>query len=733
MVFPMNQGSIPFLYAEVILPLPFDHSFDYLCPPELSIEKGNIVHVPFGPKKLFGVVETLKETSFTPSSKLKTILHKIEWCTFLEKDINFIRWMAAYTMAPTGMVLKMALSIPTAFDPERPTFVYHLAPTIHSQKLTEKQALVASWLQEHPGLFARIDIQKGAKVSAAVIQGMIAKGLLQPSCIDTSVCLPDPDFRHLVYSKAQHAVANTLADMARQGTYKTLLVDGVTGSGKTEVYFEALAECLRKGQQAVVLLPEISLTPQWLDRFEKRFGTLPTQWHSQMSSSTRRKTWRQIVKGEARVIVGARSALMLPYPKLGMIIVDEEHDSSYKQEEGVIYHARDMAVAKAYHLNIPIVLASATPSLDSYVNAQEGKYEHQKLTERHGDAKLPTLELIDRRHLSKEKTGLQWIAPPLAKALQETVQEGEQALLFLNRRGYAPLTLCRSCGERLQCPNCTAWLVEHKTIDRLQCHHCGFMVKKPPHCFSCGEEDSFVPCGPGVERVAEEVKIYLPEARQLIMASDAFEDTSSLSEAIHEIQKGLVDIIIGTQIMAKGHHFPHLTLVGVIDADLGLSGGDLRACEKTFQLLQQVAGRCGRSSRPGHVFLQTYYPDHPVMQALVSHEKEKFLQEEMRLRRAADMPPYSRLAALIFSSKDATLVEKWVKAFRKQAPFVPGIEILGPTQAPLAVLRRYHRWRFLVKAPKNYPLQKYIRSWLSTTNPPRSIKFQIDIDPIGFM
>jgi primosomal protein N' (replication factor Y) len=731
----VNQVPFHASYAEVLVSAPFDHTFDYEIPKDCRISRGSIVQVPFGSRQIFGVVEATKATSTTPAAKLKAIENSIEWCQLSEADLRFIAWVADYTLTPRGMILKMVLSVPPAFEAEKPQLVYAVGDL--SQSMTAKQQQVVTYLQDHQHGAAKTAIADGAQVSAAVVRTMIDKGMIKPVILKASCPQPDPAFNQMQYSADQQIVADTLMQAVEQGHYQPILIDGVTGSGKTEVYFEAIAAALKAGKQSVVLLPEISLTPQWLERFKKRFRVEPLKWHSHMTQAQRRRAYRLIARGEGKVIVGARSALMLPYAQLGCIIVDEEHESSYKQEEQVIYHARDMAVARAFHLDIPVVLVSATPSLETYVNAKEGKYCYLSLSQRHGGATLPNMELIDMRGILKPAREPRWISPALRHAMTEALAQQEQTLLFLNRRGYAPLTICRTCGERLQCPNCSAWLVQHKALERLQCHHCGFIQPKPKICPKCQETETFMACGPGVERIAEEVKTFLPDARLLIMASDAFDTTDELAKAIQHIQEGHVDIIIGTQIMAKGHHFPKLTLVGVIDADLGLSGGDLRACERTYQLLQQVAGRCGRAERQGYVFLQTYYPDHPVLQALCAHDRDAFLEQEVLMRRTAEMPPYTRLAAIIVSGKDSHFVEKWIKDFRRYAPQTANkeepIEILGPVQAPLAVLRRYYRWRILVRSPKNFPIQKYIRDWKAAVTIPHSIKFQVDIDPISFM
>ena len=503
------------------------------------------------------------------------------------------------------------------------------------------------------------------------------------------------------------------------------------GSGKTEVYFQAIAKALEMDGQVLVLLPEISLSAQWLARFRIRFGGDPAEWHSELTPARRRQTWRAVAEGHSRVVVGARSALFLPFSNLKLIIADEEHDTSFKQEEGVIYNARDMAIVRAQLGSIPIVLASATPALETLLNAEDGRYQTLQLPDRYGTAKPPTIETIDMR---VEKMNSQsWISPTLQKALSETFSENEQAMLFLNRRGYAPLTLCRTCGHRLQCPSCSAWLVEHRKIGQLQCHHCGYNTQLPNLCPDCKNEDSFAACGPGVERLAEEVVSLFPDIRTIIAASDNVTGPQAAAELVRKIEKHEVDLIIGTQIVAKGYHFPMLTLVGAVDADIGLTGGDLRAAERTHQLLYQVAGRAGRSTRHGRVIIQTYMPEHPVMNALQGGDRITFMAAESESRRQADMPPFGRLAAIIVSSRYEEVADATAARLSRLRPNANGISVLGPAPAPMALLRGKYRRRLLLKTTKEINIQRVIRSWLSIAEISKKARVQIDIDPYSFL
>jgi primosomal protein N' (replication factor Y) len=584
------------------------------------------------------------------------------------------------------------------------------------------------------GVFRRAsELAERASCSTAIIKGLYEKGLLKvveifprPPCSQPEIHSSRP-----VLSVDQAASARHLRELVQKGEYRAALVDGVTGAGKTEVYFEAVAEALEKERQVLILLPEIALSNAFLDRFRQRFGCAPALWHSSLSPAQRRRTWRGVAEGKTKVVVGARSALFLPYRDLGLIVVDEEHDPAYKQEDGVIYHARDMAVVRAHLSKIPAVLVSATPSLETIVNAWSGRYDHLHLPDRHGGATLPDIRLLDLREDKPERQ--HFIAPALRRAMGETLARGEQVLLFLNRRGYAPLTLCRTCGHRMECPRCTAWLVEHRAAGRLQCHHCGYFMPFPKQCVSCGDEDSLAACGPGVERIHDEVRAYFPDARTMVLASDTAESNDQLRIILDDIRERRIDIVIGTQIIAKGHHFPGLTLVGVIDADLGLGGGDLRAAERTYQLLHQVAGRAGREDMKGTVYLQTWMPGNRVMQALAGIGRDAFLDVEAREREKSHMPPYTRLAGIIVSGRNERQVDDIAKALGKTAPQGADIKTLGPAPAPFYRLRGDFRRRLLIQADKAAHLQKVIDGWVAGIKIPSTVRVQIDIDPQSFL
>lgn len=534
-----------------------------------------------------------------------------------------------------------------------------------------------------------------------------------------------------VLSSDQLEAANRLIQSLKSETFSPFLLEGVTGSGKTEVYFEVIAATLEQGKQSLVLLPEIALSTQWLQRFERRFGFCPAVWHSDLTPRERKATFKALLDGKVPVLVGARSALFLPFRDLSLIIVDEEHDGSYKQEEGGIYNARDMALVRARLSQGVCVLVSATPSLETESNVRGGKYQHIHLNSRYGGAQMPTVVLVDMRKITLPSNT--WLSPFLRQELEKTLSQGEQAMLFLNRRGYAPLTLCHACGDRLMCPDCSISLVHHKSSNKLMCHHCGYTQYEPLKCPACQAENSYRAIGPGVERIHEEVEKFLPQARSILLTSDHLNTPKKMLEAIHKIQNHEVDILIGTQIMAKGHHFPLLTLVGIVDGDSALSGSDLRAAEKAFQLLHQVAGRSGREEKKGQVLLQTYLPEHPLMQALVHQDRTEFFTAESQERRLHGFPPYGRLVALILTGRKAEEVEKAARFLAHKFPQAPSVELLGPTPAPLSYLRGRYRWRLLLKTPKEMAPQALLKDWLGKIRLPHSLKLHLDIDPYSFL
>ena len=717
----------------VMLPLPLGGTYDYRVPASMDLNDGDFVAVPFGPRRTIGVVwgEALGDV---PDARLKDVIGRLDAPPLPEIMRRFVDWVARYTVSAPGAVLKMAMSVPDALTPPKPVTAYAPHPDPADFKKTKARERVLKVLQEGPPRPAA-ELAREAGTSPGVVKSLTEAGVLMPVTMapDVSGSGPEPDWSTPgpELSEDQSKAAVSLEKATETGGFSVTLLDGVPGSGKTEVYFQAVAEALKQDGQVLVLLPEIALSAQWLARFRKRFGGAPVEWHSDLTPAKRRDTWRAVAEGRTRVVVGARSALFLPFPNLKLIVADEEHDASFKQEDGVIYNARDMAVVRAQLGEIPIILASATPALETVLNVESGRYKSLHLHDRHGDAALPDVDTIDMR---AEKTPSQcWISPTLQDALKKTFADGEQAMLFLNRRGYAPLTLCRTCGHRLQCPRCTAWLVEHRRGGRLQCHHCGYHASQPQQCPECENEDTFAACGPGVERLAEEVESLFPDIRTVVAASDTITGPDAAASLVRRIEDHDVDLIIGTQIVAKGYHFPLLTLVGAVDADLGLTGGDLRAAERTHQLLYQVAGRAGRGERPGRVLLQTYMPDHPVMQALKAGGRDQFLTAEADGRRMAAMPPFGRLAALIVSGTDESAVDAAATRLGYTRPVGDTVMVLGPAPAPMALLRGKHRRRLLLKTARDVNIQALIRDWLARAKVPKKTRVQVDIDPYSFL
>ena len=715
--------------AGVLLPYPLPGPYDYKLPRDVEVARGLLVVAPLGSREALGAVWGEAEGT-VGDNRLKHAV-PLEGNPVLPADLcDFIDWVADYTLNSPGVVLAMALRSRQAFEPDVPRTAYVLGSET-PKRLTPARARVIETAKD--GLARSVGgLAEEANVTPAVVRGLIEHGAL--TAVERPefdpVPKPDQDFATTTLSLEQEAAARSLKAAVAARRFSTALLDGVTGSGKTETYFEAVAEALRQNKQVLILLPEIALTVQFLDRFAARFGCRPAEWHSDLTQKERRRVYRAAMRGEARVIVGARSALFLPLPALGLIIVDEEHEQAYKQEDGPIYHARDMAVVRARIAKCPVVLASATPSLETFVNATGGRYAHLKLPRRHGNATLPQVRLIDLTQ-GRGEAGT-FLSPPLREALAVTLGAGEQAMLFLNRRGYAPLTLCEACGHKITCPNCSAWLVEHRYRRRLVCHHCGYDCATPSQCPQCAAQASFIACGPGVERVAEEFAAAFPGARMAIASSDTMQGPGETQAAIRAMNKREIDVLIGTQIVAKGHHFPQLTLVGVIDADLGGSDGDVRARERTFQLLHQVSGRAGRAEKPGLVLIQTRNPKDAVMLALASGDRDAFYEQERQFRERAGAPPFGRLAAIILSSHDGDAAREAGRILAKAAPAARGVRVWGPTPAFYSLLRGQTRERLLVQAERGVDIQAYLRTWLRQVKTANSVRLTVDVDPMSF-
>ncbi len=719
---------MPLLTVSVLLPMPFDTSFDYRLDPPLDGAPpalGRYVMVPFGSRQLIGVVWERGTAAPVAEARLKPLVGVLDQPPLAEPLRRLIEAVGRETVTPMGAVLRLFLSTPAAFEPEPLQTVIDIAAP-PARPTAKQQAVLAALAAAGPQ--PATALARAAGVSSGVVKTMVDKGQLAARTIEPGLPEPaayaTPDAARL--TAAQGRAAAALVESLTREPNAEVLLEGLPGAGKTEIYIEAIAATLARGRSVLVLLPEIALSAQWLKRFAARFGAPPAVWHSGLTPAQRRRGWKLAAAGRLPVVVGARSALFLPLPDLGLIVIDEEHDTSFKQEDGVIYDARAVARLRAGLQGAALVTCSATPSLETQGLARH----HIQVEGSFAAATRPTIRLVDLRR-DKPARGT-FLGPSLRQALAETLARGEQAMLFLNRRGYAPLTICRACGFRFRCPNCAAWLVAHRFGDRLTCHHCGYNQPRAPHCPDCGAIDSLAVAGPGVERVQEEVRALHPDARTVLMTSDTVTSAAAADALVEAMLERRIDILIGTQLIAKGHHFPELTLAGVVDADFGLAGGDPRAAERTFQLLYQLAGRAGREAKPGAVLIQTHLPDHPVMQALATGEREAFMRAEDDERRDSAMPPYGRLAALILSGPESAMVKVESRKIVRAAPDHPGWHVLGPAPAPLALLRGRYRERILIKAPPDPRMPEKIAAWLEGVKLPGAVRLQVDIDPQSF-
>ena len=715
--------------APVLVPMPAERPYTYAVPSGMRVVPGSIVRVPLGPRQVAGIVWD-GGADAVDARKLRPVEEVFDCPPIDRAARRFVEWIAQYTLTPPGMVARMLLRAPEAFDPEPWTEGLQRTPVLPDRMTAARQRVIDA--AEGGLAWTRSGLAHAAGVSSAVIDGLKAQGAFETVMIPPRpvVAAPDPAYAAPELTPEQSEAARKLRESVEADAFAVTLLDGVTGSGKTEVYFEAVAAALEKGRQVLILLPEIALTHAFLERFQDRFGTKPAEWHSDVAPRMRGKVWRQVAEGTVRVVAGARSALFLPFRELGLIVVDEEHDPAYKQEDRVFYNARDMAVVRGHIGGFPVVLSSATPSVESRVNADQGRYARVVLSGRFAEAALPDLRAIDMRRAPPAKGG--FLSPVLVDHIGRTLEKGEQSLLFLNRRGYAPLTLCRVCGHRFGCPVCSAWLVEHRFRGQLVCHHCGHAEKRPDACPECGTFDHLAACGPGVERVAEEFAQFFPGARYAIASSDTLHGPAETQGAIRAMAKREIDVLIGTQIVAKGHHFPQLTLVGVVDADLGGSDGDVRARERTFQLLHQVSGRAGRAEKPGLVLLQTRNPEDAVMQALARGDRDGFYEQEQQYREASAAPPFGRLAAIIVSGPDGDAVRHVARELGKAAPAARDVKVWGPTPAFYALLRGQTRERLLVQAARGIDIQAYLKAWLKLVKAPSAVRVTVDVDPVSF-
>lgn len=730
---PAEGHADPNFSVKVLFPLPLSKAYDYLPPAGVELAPGTWVRAPFGPREIFGVVwQAGEDDEISDPAKLKSIIDVMDVPRLPQTVANFVEWVAGYSMSPLGTVLRLVMRSGDVLKPTTPMMAFQ--PTgLTPAKMTPARRKFFEQLDDQPRTVRAHAERSG--VSDGVVRGIIKAGALRSLEID-----PDPPFAApnielagKELSDEQQTACDAAAELINASNPSPLLIDGVTGSGKTEVYLEAAAAAIKSDPtaQVLIMLPEIALTLPFLARVEDRFGAAPAAWHSGVKPADRRRVWRRVIDGNAQLVVGARSALFLPYKNLKLIIVDEEHEGAYKQEEGVIYHGRDLAVARGALGKFPVLLASATPSLETVVNVDTGRYEIQRLQHRFGGAQLPKVSLVDLREDPPEKD--QWLSPTLISAVNDCLAKKEQALLFLNRRGYAPLTICRQCGHRMKAPDSDTWLVEHRYEQKLVCHHTGFSMPKPEACPVCNAVGGLAACGPGVERVAEEVANKWPEFKSVVLSSDTAASPEKLRGILDEVQNGEIDILIATQVVAKGHHFPKLTLVGVVDADMGLAGGDLRAAERTYQLLSQVAGRAGRSVLSGRAILQTFQPHAPVLQALAAGDRDAFLAAEAQGRMDLGFPPFGRLAAIILKSPDEAALKAAAEAHRAALPNAQGVEIWGPAPAPFYRLRGQVRMRFLVKARRDVHIQRFLDAWLSKVKLRGPVRRSVDVDPYSFL
>ena len=717
--------------VEVLLPVALDRTLTYAVPPGLEVAPGDVVVAPLGQRSGVGVVWDGAPKA-GESVRLKSLEGAVAARPLPEPMRRFIDWVADYTLSPRGQVLRMALRGLGDETPPEPKMGLRATGSAPARMTPAREKVLA--VAADGIVRAKPRLAEAAGVSASVVDGLLAEGVLETAELPPPPPprAPDPSLPGPKLSPHQEHAAEALRRVVADGAFRVVLLDGVTGSGKTEVYCEAVAEALKRGRQVLVMAPEIALTVPFLDRFAKRFGARPAVWHASVGEKGRSEVRRGVADGSVRAVVAARSGLFLPFRELGLIVVDEEHDSAYKQEDGVLYNARDMTVVRARLESAAVVLASATPSLESRVNADRGRYARLALPARFGGRPMPDIAAIDMRKAGPPRG--QWLAPRLVSAVTETLAAGEQALLFLNRRGYAPLTLCRRCGHRMKCPNCSTWLVEHRFRSSLVCHHCGHSGPTPSSCPSCAAEDALVALGPGVERIHDEAAARFPEARISVLSSDALYGGERLKSELESIERGDVDLVIGTQMVTKGHHFPKLTLVGAVDADFALGAADPRAGERTFQMLQQVAGRAGRGDRPGRALLQTFDPEHPAIRALVAADREGFYAIEGEARRAARMPPFGRLAAVIVSGPARDVAEAHGRALARAAPKHEAVRVLGPAEAPLAMVRGRHRMRLLAQSDRAFDLPAYMRAWLAAAPAPKGgVRVAVDVDPQSFV
>lgn len=700
---------------------------------------GTFVSVNVMNRPCVGVIWGIGDSNL-PEHKIKNI-SAIHNARLNITDLQWIKRMSDWTLIPPGMVLRLIVNIPDAFSPPRMEQMYAFNFDATTRMTDNRIAVMDAFASNDNEPMTASDIQNIARVSSAVVRTMIKNGTLiardaREKNAD-SFSYTYSDSGDVVLNEEQSSAANKIGTAIADGGFSVHLLDGITGSGKTQVYFDSAWRAYMGGKSVLLMMPEIALTAQFMTRFSKRFGAPPVIWHSNLTAARRREIWRGVLNGKIRMVVGTRSALFLPWMNLGLIVIDEEHDTSYKQEDMGNYHARDMAILRAKIAGFPVVLASATPAAETLENVNAGKYTRLRLTSRFGGAQLPEIQTIDLRENrpdtymadGTEQTG--FLSAPLCDAICETLNTGRQTMLFINRRGFAPIVQCKKCGWTATCPDCSVGMTYHKRLGKLLCHMCGRTAPLAKQCPDCGTDVSMR--GVGLEKIQQEVNIRFPTARTALVSSDIITSRQSLERLVNKMESGEIDIVIGTQILAKGHHFPNLTLVGVVDADMGLFGTDFRAAEHTFQQLFQVAGRAGRGEFPGRVLMQTYQPEHPVLTAICACDRDAFMSTDMAGRRMAQMPPYGQLIAIIVEGEKESALQRYCADLAAAAPILNGAKIMGPIAAQVYQIRNWYRMRFLVAGGASANLQPIVSHWLGKVKTPANIRIKIDVNPINFM
>lgn len=712
--------------VKVLLPIAVGDGYDYQL--NAPAEIGTFVNASVMNRKLIGVIIGAGDSGL-PLEKIKPAIPLQFRIT--QSTLNWIQKMSEWTMMPIGMVLKLIINVPEAFNPPKTEQLYLFEENKKIKMTDSRQAIADAFTSNYNEPMTISDIKNITHVSYAVIRSMINNKTLKP----VSQQIKKTGLEEINYFDTKKVKLNSeqkcAADSIKLGDFSVYLLDGITGSGKTQVYFDAVWRAYATGKSVLLMMPEIALTAQFMNRFESRFGAKPVVWHSNLTAARRRDIWRGVANGEIKIIVGTRSALFLPWSNLGLVVIDEEHDGSYKQEDMGNYHARDMAILRGKIENFPIILASATPAMETLRNASDGKYKHLKLKSRFGGASMPVIETIDFRK-PEEHTDSGHISTTLFNALKQTLADGQQAMLFINRRGYAPIVQCKKCGWHADCPDCSVGMTHHKKNNSLLCHICGRTQPMQKKCPICDDEELSM-SGIGLEKIQEEILAKFPNARTALVSSDTIMSRQALERLVNKMESGEIDIVIGTQILAKGHHFPNLTLVGVIDADMGLFSTDFRSGEKTFQQLFQVAGRAGRAELPGRVLLQTYQPEHSVFNAICTYNRDDFMANDMAGRRVAKMPPFGQLIAIIVESEKEHILKKFCENLAAVTPKIKNAKIFGPIPAQLYKIRTWYRMRFLVAGDERANLQSAVKHWLSKIKQPANVRIKIDVNPQNFM